>query len=568
MAKTNWQDPKTSEMRSTHIAGLMEAVGKVEDSIGMESVYETNIPLTEVFISSDDRYRIFQAPEGKRNWTAEQPPVIKRNGVTISSGFEVDYGGGAIVLNVNDTVANTYTADVTFIKQTEISSLKTQRFVIGTSTAGWTEKDCNYLCDGVDDQIEINDAIQALPANGGEIVILDGIYNITAIINVNKNNVKLTGNGNSTILKRMFGGGFNSVIYISDTIVNVIIDSIHFDGNRIVYSSGMYLSSIENNANDTKIINCLIENSKPTGISANLSTTIANCKFINNANGIFIDKGGTHNITCNYFMNNSIAINGGESYSIKRRCNISGNSLINNDIGIDISVDKSTIINNYFLRGTGIASDYTSVQYTIKLLQGNDNLISSNSCMGKNIVIETGLRNTVINNKWNATSDFEDLRTDVGDKTTLTTTDKTNLVNAVNETKESINDLDAEVVAHKAEIVTKVLTISEPSGQIIDTTVNLGFRPKNIQVDAFIDTKNYLSISYTSAERSICRYWDRTGECWISAGTGIYLRDSSSNYIAGAVTITDTGFSISWSKVGTLFDGLGTKRILISATTH
>ncbi len=117
MAKTNWQDPKTSEMRSTHIAGLMEAVGKIEDSIGMESVYETNIPLTEVFISSDDRYRIFQAPEGKRNWTAEQPPVIKRNGVTISSGFEIDYGGGAIILNVNDTVANTYTADVKYVKK-------------------------------------------------------------------------------------------------------------------------------------------------------------------------------------------------------------------------------------------------------------------------------------------------------------------------------------------------------------------------------------------------------------------------------------------------------------------
>lgn len=125
MAKTNWQDPKTSEMRSTHVAGLMEAVGKIEDSIGMETVAETNIPLTEVFISSDDRYRIFQAPEGKRNWTAEQPPVVKRNGVVISSGFEFDYGGGAIILNVNDIVANTYTADVRYIVK-ETSNIKGQ----------------------------------------------------------------------------------------------------------------------------------------------------------------------------------------------------------------------------------------------------------------------------------------------------------------------------------------------------------------------------------------------------------------------------------------------------------
>lgn len=50
--------------------------------------------------------------------------------------------------------------------------------------------------------------------------------------------------------------------------------------------------------------------------------------------------------------------------------------------------------------------------------------------MGKAPVVEGGTGNTVINNKWNATSDFEDLRTD--------------LVN-----------LDADVVAHKAEDVSQ-----------------------------------------------------------------------------------------------------------------
>src|SRR5690606_24789511 len=51
---------------------------------------------------------------------------------------------------------------------------KTARIVIGTSTSGWESKDCHYLCDGVDDQEEINAAIQALPVSGGEIIILDG----------------------------------------------------------------------------------------------------------------------------------------------------------------------------------------------------------------------------------------------------------------------------------------------------------------------------------------------------------------------------------------------------------
>lgn len=113
MPKTNWQDPQSSEMRSTHISGLQEATGKLEEIIGISAIAEVDIPLTEVFISADDRYRIFQAPQGKRNWLLSPAPVIKKNGTTISSGFSIDYGGGAIVLDLNDGIANTYTASVT-----------------------------------------------------------------------------------------------------------------------------------------------------------------------------------------------------------------------------------------------------------------------------------------------------------------------------------------------------------------------------------------------------------------------------------------------------------------------
>jgi len=62
MSKTNWQDPGSSEIISPHISGLQEAVGKIEDVLGFQTVAETNVPLTEVYISDTDRYRIYQAP--------------------------------------------------------------------------------------------------------------------------------------------------------------------------------------------------------------------------------------------------------------------------------------------------------------------------------------------------------------------------------------------------------------------------------------------------------------------------------------------------------------------------
>lgn len=131
MTKTNWQDRGTGEIRSTDISGLQEAVGKIEESIGIDSIAETNIPLTEVYISDGDRYRIFQAPIGKRNWTLSPALIIKKNGVVISTGFEIDYGGGAIILNVNDSALNSYTVDATYTKKIDGKQLSTEDFTTG-----------------------------------------------------------------------------------------------------------------------------------------------------------------------------------------------------------------------------------------------------------------------------------------------------------------------------------------------------------------------------------------------------------------------------------------------------
>lgn len=101
------------------------------------------------------------------------------------------------------------------------------RFIIGTSTNGWTEKDCDYLCDGTADQVEINNALSALPSTGGEIVILDGIYNIAATINVNKENVTLQGNGCGTVLHITAPTDLKMLSVLSDgcNIANFAVES-------------------------------------------------------------------------------------------------------------------------------------------------------------------------------------------------------------------------------------------------------------------------------------------------------------------------------------------------------
>lgn len=128
MAKTNWQDPQTSEILSTHISGLQGAVGKLEESIGIQSTSEANITLSEVFISNDDRCRVYQAPIGKRNWLASPSPVIRKNGDVITEDFFIDYGGGAVIFTTPISEEDVLVADATYTVKIDGKQLSTEDY--------------------------------------------------------------------------------------------------------------------------------------------------------------------------------------------------------------------------------------------------------------------------------------------------------------------------------------------------------------------------------------------------------------------------------------------------------
>ena len=79
-------------------------------------------------------------------------------------------------------------------------SPRTYRVVVGTSTAGWTADDCDYLCDGTADQTTISQAIAALPEEGGVVYFLGGTYSLTSTLTISSDNITLLGNHQSSIL--------------------------------------------------------------------------------------------------------------------------------------------------------------------------------------------------------------------------------------------------------------------------------------------------------------------------------------------------------------------------------
>ena len=307
------------------------------------------------------------AYNGKTNWTNNE--IVEA----------VDMNRIEQGITNNDAGLGNVQAEVTAHKADGTSHAKTARFVVGTSTAGWTEKDCDYLCDGVDDQVEINQAIQDLPASGGEIVLLDGTYSISLWVLINKSNVTLRGNGWSTIIRRDFTAGINqgAIAFSGD---NVSVRDLVVDANKDNYGGirnyGITSIVSDNNPNNCTIKGLLVKNSTNDGISIDgNNSTIINNTVINSGRGLW--SSGKNNI-------------------------FSNNIVLDNDVGMYLQNSEGNLItSNIFMRGTGLSSDYTTSQYTIKLAGSNNhyNLIASNFCMGKAPSVDGGTSNTLVNNK-------------------------------------------------------------------------------------------------------------------------------------------------------------------------
>lgn len=302
------------------------------------------------------------------------------------------------------------------IGQTFTGGVKNNRLVIGTSTAGWLQADCDYLCDGTNDEQEFNTAIQFLNTyDGGEIVVLDGAYNISAAIAISIPNVSLIGNGNATILKNLStttnlinvtapdfhiasmsleGTTQQDCINISSAGSNVVVESVAFSGaDNGIYTEG---------SSGQFIGNQFVNNDR--GIYLVSNNNIVNANVFNNCSvwGVYIEGNGNI-ISNNTFTNCGTAV---YNETPSSGANIVNNVMIDNNIGIYAnSLVNSTITGNTIYRGSGTSGNYTSSQYTIQMSGCNNCMVTNNLIPGKDIVVSLPNTNTMLfMNKWDAST--------------------------------------------------------------------------------------------------------------------------------------------------------------------
>ncbi|MFC1950545.1 NosD domain-containing protein [Chloroflexota bacterium] len=125
------------------------------------------------------------------------------------------------------------------------------KVVAASDSSDLGKKQADYVCDGVDDQVEIQAAIDALPADGGSVLLLEGLYTIGNHILLS-DNITLEGTGFETVIKIRDGYNDNiNMIENSDQTngnTQIIITKLRLDGNMANNADksqrGIYLRAV------------------------------------------------------------------------------------------------------------------------------------------------------------------------------------------------------------------------------------------------------------------------------------------------------------------------------------
>lgn len=243
----------------------------------------------------------------------------------------------------------------------------------------------DYYCNGTNDQAVINNAILSLPSTGGKIVLLEGTYNISGQINVNKPNVTICGMGNSTVLNCKQGIWGIAATQTNFTVANLkmTFDTYNGNGNSIcIYASGSRCK-FENLdlSNAVYGINCgggysIIRNVTATGNRTN------------------IHLGSGHNVVSDCYSENAqetgVRIEG--EYNIVANCYISDAEIY----GVLLTGGgKNKVAGNVIKKDS-----YSDSQHSIRVTSSTYNSCSDNIMIGKNYTNAGGATNTFSNNKY------------------------------------------------------------------------------------------------------------------------------------------------------------------------
>ncbi len=257
-------------------------------------------------------------------------------------------------------------------------SQSTTIIVAASNADSATKSSTNYVADGTDDQVEIQQAIDSLGTTGGTVILSNGTFNLSSSIVV-KQNIILQGQGAQTVLQASsdLSGQFIRVNGPDSRISSLIIDDGRTAGQG-PQTNGIHIWS----GNEIRLANVIIESVHIRRLQSGINGSDA------------ISTNYTQNIG---FQNNNIEnVSGSGLIFYKTDNSVMTGNLINN-------LGKDGIILSESNGSKAINNSVSNVKYSgIVFGESNDASASGNlvSMTGNHGIISTlgGNRNTFTNN--------------------------------------------------------------------------------------------------------------------------------------------------------------------------
>jgi hypothetical protein len=192
----------------------------------------------------------------------------------LMAAYPVGYPGAFALVGSTDTIwvwdENTMMWVDSGTKSTTIE------YLVASATAPAATKNlANYICDGVNDDVEINAAITAILAagtGGGKVTLSEGQFNLNASINLSSSYLNIEGQGiGATLLKTQAASNAN-VFNLSGTgTIHLSIRRMQIDCNRAnnTFGSGIHINTPWQNYDAEHIFeDLLITNCNNNGVEA------------------------------------------------------------------------------------------------------------------------------------------------------------------------------------------------------------------------------------------------------------------------------------------------------------
>jgi hypothetical protein len=177
---------------------------------------------------------------------------------------------------LQNTAAGIYTR-IEKVADTVATKKRYATLVIGTALAGYTENDVDYLFTGTSKILQ--EAHDALPDGGGEIVILDGTCNLDGPVVISKDNVTIRGMGDSTVLNGTVR--LDALIYTTGGNCKILDLKIMNDPD-ISVTNGIYVEGRSCTVDGCTIANSIADGSNYICYGVGLGEGADNCTIRNN----------------------------------------------------------------------------------------------------------------------------------------------------------------------------------------------------------------------------------------------------------------------------------------------